>query len=579
VRTALSLVAAALVACSEPATGTLQVRVLDEALASEVPARLELRDERGKTWVADDALPLRFECGAQPLPDWAAERVSISRELANPHTGTTQFYADGSARLALPAGRYRLRAFRGIEYAVAEQQLEVEAGGEHSATVTLRRWIDAPAEGWWSADDHVHITRRSAEDDRNIAAWMRAEDLHVANLLQMGTVDQFGVTPQHDFGAAGEYRLGDTLLLTGQEHPRTHFLGHTITLGADAAIDLRDTYIAYDTFWRAAAQEHGLPGYAHFGLGPGRDGLALDAPRGLVFFLEVLQFEQPSYEVWYGLLNLGLRLTPTAGTDFPCGTWSIPGRERFYTRLDAAPTRESWREAVRAGRTFVTNGPLLDLTLGEARIGDEVVLEGPGRIELAATVRYDPARDDVNQVELLRNGEPIPAPVERIDAGTLRIRAADDPAQSAWYALRVSGDKVGEAPLAAALPDWLVDAGDRYMNFREHLERQEAFYAGRGRVRPTAAHTAPIWVTVRGAAPVAGQPRGQQLARAALDRLSELEARLSDERIEEQTLWDWLPYSDGVSLEHLRRNRPALLAAIAEARQRYQAVLDGVPTP
>ena len=573
-RTALSLVAAALVACSEPATGTLHVRVLDEALASEVPARLELRDERGKTWVAEDALPLRFECGAQPLPDWAAERVSISRELANPHTGTTQFYADGSARLALPAGRYRLRASRGIEYQLAEQELEIEAGREQTATVALRRWIDLPREGWWSADDHIHITRRNAEDDRNIAAWMRAEDLHVANLLQMGTVDQFGVTPQHDFGTAGEYRLGETLLLTGQEHPRTHFLGHTITLGADAAIDLRDTYIAYDTFWRAAAQEHGLPGYAHFGLGPGRDGLALDAPRGLVFFLEVLQFEQPSYEVWYGLLDLGLRLTPTAGTDFPCGTWSIPGRERFYTRLDAAPTRESWREAVRAGRTFVTNGPLVDLTLGEAKIGDEVALDGPGRIELGATVRYDPARDDVKQVELLRNGEPIPAPVEHVAPGSLRVVAADEVSESAWYALRVSGDKVGEAPLAPALPDWLVDAGDRYMNFREHLERQEAFFAGRGRVRPSAAHTAPIWVTVRGSPAVAAQPRGQQLARAALDRLATLEARLSDERIEAQTLWDWLPYSDGVSLEHLRRNRPALLAAIAEARARYQALLE-----
>jgi hypothetical protein len=102
-----------------------------------------------------------------------------------------------------------------------------------------------------------------------------------ARLWDEGTVDQFGVTPQHGFGAAGEYRLGDTLLLAGQEHPRTHFLGHTITLGADTAVDLRDTYIAYDTFWRAAAREHGLPGYAHFGPGPARDGLALDAPRGL----------------------------------------------------------------------------------------------------------------------------------------------------------------------------------------------------------------------------------------------------------------------------------------------------------
>jgi hypothetical protein len=77
-------------------------------------------------------------------------------------------------------------------------------------------------------------------------------------------------------------------------------------------------------------------------------------------------------------------------------------------------------------------------------------------------------------------------------------------------------------------------------------------------------------VTLPGSVP---SPRAQELARAALARLAALEARLSDEQIEEQTLWDWLPYSDGVSLEHLRRNRPALLAAIAEARARYEALL------
>lgn len=133
----------------------------------------------------------------------------------------------------------------------------------------------------------------------------------------------------------------------------------------------------------------------------------------------MLQFELPYYETWYDLLNLGLRLAPGAGTDFPCGpAWSIPGRERFYTRLEARPTHESWREAVRAGRTFV--------------------------------------------------------------------------AESGCFALRVAGDKVGEAPIPAALPGWAVAAGDRYMDFREQVERSEAFFAARGRTRPSAAHTAPI---------------------------------------------------------------------------------------
>jgi hypothetical protein len=562
-------------ACSGDPAGRLEFRVVEGARGAAVPARVELLDEAGRPWVPEGALPLRFECVAAPLPDWAAGILSISQHLENPHTGTTQFYVDGTASLELPPGRYRLRVFKGIEYAVAERRFEIRADESRTLDVELSRWIDMPASGWYGADDHLHITRLTPEDDRRIAAWMRAEDLHVANLLQMGTVDQFGVTPQHDFGAAGEYRLGDTLLLAGQEHPRTHFLGHTITLGADAAIDLRETYIVYETFWRASQERNGLPGFAHWGAGPARDGLAVDAPRGLVFFLEVLQFEFPHYDVWYELLDLGIRLTPTAGTDFPCGSWSVPGRERFYTRLSAPPTRGTWLEAVRRGRTFVTNGPLLELRVGEAEIGDELQLDAPTRLALRGAVRFDPARDDVRRVELVRNGEPLPTPVERPAPGELRFEVVREVSESAWYALRVSGNKIGEAPLPPPTGPFANYLIDRVTNFGEVREAGEAFAEGRGHVRPSAAHTAPIWVSVRGSPAIENRERARELARASLARLDALEARLADPHVEGETIWDWVPYSDGVSAAHLRRNRPALLRAIEEARRRYGAVLAG----
>ena len=172
-------------------------------------------------------------------------------------------------------------------------------------------------------------------------------------------------------------------------------------------------------------------------------------------------------------------------------SWSIPGRERFYTRLDAPPTRESWREAVRAGRTFVTNGPLVELRIGAAQIGDEIVLDAPAPLEVTGVVRFDPTRDDVQQVELLRNGEPIPAPVERVGAGELRLRVAHDVAESAWFALRVSGDKVGEVPLPPALPDWalerrrpLHELPRAHASGARHSTRRGGASARRRRTRP-----------------------------------------------------------------------------------------------
>jgi hypothetical protein len=568
-RALLALAATALLACGETGPlGTLALRVVD-ADGEVIPARIELLDAQGEPFVLPDAIPLTFQCVAAPPPDWADFLVRDTR-IENPHTGTVQFYLAGPAEAALPAGDYVLRAFVGNEHRVAETGVRIEAEGRSEQVLVVERWVDMPARGWFSADDHLHITRRTPEDGRRIGRWLRAEDLHVGHLLQMGTIDQLSVTPQPGFGDAGVHREGDTLLVAGQEHPRTHVLGHTITLGADAVVDLRETYVLFDRFAAVAHERGGLFGFAHHGVGSGaRDGLAVFGSS--VDFLEVLQFEWPHYDVWYGLLDLGLRITPTAGTDFPCGMWSVPGRERFYTRIDGPVTRESWASGIRAGRTFVTNGPVLSFRIDDADIGGSVRLPGPGFVTLRARVQFDPERDEVTRVEVVRNGEMIPAPVARLGAGDRGIELRLPVDEPAWFALRVWGDKVGEAPAPAAYPEWMLDFYDgRLGNFREFVDAIEAYSSARGRVRPTAAHSAPIWVEV-GGAPF-DPARAAERAAAALERLAALEARLDDARIEDEALWDWLPYSDGVPVEHLRRNRPALLAAIAEARTRYEAL-------
>jgi hypothetical protein len=557
-------------ACGADEAGTLKLRILENG--REVPARLEVLDALGAAFAASDALTLHFECEVAPLPGWLRGAISSSDRLYNKATGTEQFYTAGAAQLELPPGRYRVRAFKGIEYRVAATELEIAAGAENTVDVELERWIDMPALGWYGVDDHVHITRRTSDDDQRIGIWMRAEDLHIANLLQMGTVDQFGVTPQHAFGEAGEFRLGDTLLISGQEHPRTHFLGHTITLGADRPVDLRDTYISYETTFRAALEAGGLPGYAHFGLGPARDGLTLDAPRGLVSFVEVLQFNSPHYDVWYTLLDLGIPIAPTAGTDFPCGPWSVPGGERFYVRLGDEPTRRGLLDGVRAGRTFVTNGPMLDLRIGTAGIGDELRLAKPDVITVEGHVRYDPERDEVKRVELLRNGEVVPA-VPTLGRGEIRVKWEGPQRESGWWALRVEGDKVGAPPMEPLPSGPIVDfLGPRIANFGAAVEAITAYHTARQGVRPSAAHTAPIWVAVGGSGAVRGALAARR-AEEALHRLDDLEARLREDRIDEAEIWDWVPYSDGVPIEHLRHNRAALLRAIEAARIRYREIL------
>lgn len=79
---------------------------------------------------------------------------------------------------------------------------------------------------------------------------------------------------------------------------------------------------------------------------------------------------------YYHMLDLGIPLTATAGSDFPwCGQdhghgpperSSRIGNARFYTFLNGPLTYANWHRAVRAGHTFVSSGPMLDLRVTAA---------------------------------------------------------------------------------------------------------------------------------------------------------------------------------------------------------------------
>jgi hypothetical protein len=70
-------------------------------------------------------------------------------------------------------------------------------------TVKLTRWIYMPEQGWYSADDHLHIARPIKELNAFISKWMQAEDIHVANLLQWGLEKRFHNALQYAFGVSG----------------------------------------------------------------------------------------------------------------------------------------------------------------------------------------------------------------------------------------------------------------------------------------------------------------------------------------------------------------------------------------
>jgi hypothetical protein len=179
----------------------------------------------------------------------------------------------------------------------------------------------------------------------------------------------------------------------------------------------------------------------------------VSAALDLVDYYEVVGFADPrtSADVWYGLLNCGLQIAAAGGTDAMANYASLRGPvgiNRTYAWLpeisaDPAERQQQWLEAVRAGHTLGTNGPVVGLTVDGRHPGSEITLQrGPRELEFSGFLR---SAVPIDHLELVMNGE-----VVKSFALDDRRRSADVSGsitldKSGWLLLRAWND--GAHPL------------------------------------------------------------------------------------------------------------------------------------
>ncbi len=378
---------------------------------------------------------------------------------------------------------------------------------------------------------------------------MQAEDIHVANLLQMGKVKNFEIAPQHAHGPEGHYQEGHFILAAGQENPRTHFLGHTITLGASTARHNLDDYLIYRLLWEKTAAEGALNGFAHAWAPNGmmlavHDGMAVVGPHDLLHFVEVLQFNRSGYEAWYELLALGFRVTPTAGTDYPCADQNLPGHERFYTKVEGPFRYASWLDGVRQGRTFVTTGPIVEFHVNGMDIGSEVVLSAEASVEITGKATFDPTRDDLVFLELVQNGEVVERFSRIAGASKIEFETKRPVDESSWFALRGYGNRL-ENTIGTPL---------HFNTFKLSSN----------------VHTAPIYVTLAHRPGIGESAQAKRVARTWVARLEDLERVLAEENLDFLAARLAFPDADAVPRETLVRNREALLEEVRSSKAFFE---------
>ena len=450
-----------------PATQRVTIRALEKASRKPVAVKLHVHGEAGEYLAPVDRHRL-------PNPAWF-EDYSVDFAHAGRHYCT---YIPGEAVVDLPLGQVYLEVSKGFEIRPVRQVATVTPATQE-LVVEIEKVLPWRERGWVTADTHVHFL--STQSGLLEGA---AEGVNVVNLLAsqwgelMTNVGDFDGRTTHgsrEAGGDGEY-----LLRVGTEN-RQHILGHISLLGYEGPMiapmtsggpdesALGDPVEVLLTEWaRQCKQQRGVVVIPHF---PNpRCEAAATLVSGAADAVEMTAWgnlyggiSPYSLVDWYRYLSCGYLVGAVGGTDkMSCNT--AVGTVRTYAHIapDQPFTYDTWKEAVRAARTFATYGPLLEFAVEGQSPGSRLQL-GAGGGTVDVTWEVASVTVPMSRVELVVNGEIRESRQVRpgADAGHWSVKLG----ASSWLALLVRGHYADKPEIVAAhsSPVMVEVAGSPFM--------------------------------------------------------------------------------------------------------------------
>ena len=527
-----------------PPGNPLQCKIVDEASGRPVSARLRLTDAQGRDVV----------------PAGHPSELATDAQQGDVRFQSKRFaYVDGGFTLDPRYLPLRYQVIKGYEFVIAEGTISPDSPRNGEVVIPLSHWSSLADRGWYSGDIHIHhIAPKTCRLE------MDAEDLDVANIL----TSDFTIDQSEFEGRVNRYSSGRRLIYMNQEFRNDH-LGHMCLLNLKRLIEPVKTMQPYDYplhlhVCDETRAQGGYVSWAHFPSWPGvenpldvamekLDGLeilcVLD-PRAFPVFMKQVVPELEANDglrLWYRYLNCGFRLTATAGTD-KMTTFVTVGANRVFAHVQGEFTYGNWIRALKQGRTFITNSPVLSFTVN-------------GR-ESGATLNFDSKRDKVAEVhavaesqlpydrlEIVANG----AVVAQAAPGGTRHKAEihfEHPVrQSCWLAARVCEDLDGYRKHGLDFQEVHVPEGTRLSD-----------YYGTRRPETVFAHSSPVYV-IRDGEPIRSQDDAEYYVRYIDNSIRWLEtearfARPSDKR---------------ASIQAFEQGRAVYIARAREAREAVRA--------
>jgi hypothetical protein len=380
---------------------------------------LHVRDEKGAPSTAAFTVRDRLK-RLYPNP---------SKRLAPDMFFQSQVYrADGDAIL-LPEGRYTVTCSMGPEYHPQTKEVTISRQGPNEVSFDMQRWVDPPKYGWYSGDHHVHAAGCSHYQSptqgvrpEDMMRQVMGEKLNVGCILTWGPCYYYQkrfFTGKDDPHSSKDELLHYDLEVSG--FPSSH-AGHLVLLGLteqDYPGTMRiENWPTWDLpILRWAKHQNAITGFAHSGYGlevktdqlpnyevPGFDGIGANEYIVDVTYPDTVDFISTAdtpyvweLNIWYHTLNVGFETRISGETDFPCITDSRVGQGRVYGKVDGPLTYGAWLEALRNGRSYVSDGRshLMDFRVNGVGVGEkssEVTAARGGRahVTVKAAAYLDP---------------------------------------------------------------------------------------------------------------------------------------------------------------------------------------------
>lgn len=529
-------------------------RVVDDP--KEVfPADYRLERAQRRMW-EDRSSDVKRLAGIYPLP---SRRLALHDEYPDFFFHPQVYRADGE-HVYLPPGKYQIEYSRGPEYLTQTKEVVIPAEGQtHTLTFQLKRWIHMAAQGWYSADHHVHAAGCSHYESPSEGVlpqdmWRQAlgEDLNIACVLTWGPCwyyqKNFFKGEDHEL-SQGNYIMRYDVEVSG--FPSSH-AGHVCLLRLKEDDYPGSTKIEDWPSWtlpvlKWAKSQGGATGYAHSGWGlqpvdnttrlpnyalPKMDGIGANeyvvtVTHNAVDFYSTVDTPYPwELNMWYHTLNCGFRTRISGETDFPCIFDDRVGLGRVYAKLEELSFNRMVDQIIK-GRSYVSDGKshIIDFTVNDVELGtqnSELHLEQPQEVVVKARVAalLPEEQDEIGKI--IASLPPDRKPYWDIE------RARIEDSRRVPVELVVNGYPVAKQEIIA-------DGEMNEVSFPIPVE-QSSWIALR--ILPSS-HTNPIFVQVDGK-PIYPSRRSAEWCRAAVDQCwkMKLDGIREEERAEAKAAYD-----------------------------------------